>query len=132
MIRQFICINVSLSNNIGYFDEFGKRDIMQNFSFWDTFSHYLFWIDKLVYYFLFSPFTYSMVKRETNAVVGTLEVEDYFENGITYCRIDTQGVVARYKQRNWIILRIIFFLDISEQQSHPNLQLIQVKFITIL
>ena len=73
-----------------------------------------------------------MVKRETNAVVGTLEVEDYFENGITYCRIDTQGVVARYKQRNWIILRIIFFLDISEQQSHPNLQLIQVKFITFI
>ena len=33
MIRQFICINVSLSNNIEYFDEFGKRDIMQNFSF---------------------------------------------------------------------------------------------------
>ena len=47
--------------------------------------------------FVFSPFTYSMVKRETNAVVGTLEVEDYFENGITYCRIDTQGVVARYR-----------------------------------
>ena len=50
---------------------------------------------KIVNFNTFSPFTFAMVRREEGAVVGTLEVEDQFEDGITYCRIDTENVVSR-------------------------------------
>ena len=46
-------------------------------------------------FLIFSPFTYSMIERETNAIVGTFDVEDYFESGITYCRIDEENIASR-------------------------------------
>ena len=74
-----------------------------------------------------SPFTFAMVRREAGAVVGTLEVEDRFQDGITYCRIDSENVVSRWiaavsegeKNNN------SFVSDISEHLS-PR-KLIQVQ-----
>ena len=47
------------------------------------------------YFLFFSPFTYSMIEREKNAIVGTFDVEDYFESGRTYCRIDEENIASR-------------------------------------
>lgn len=61
-----------------------------------------------------------MVRREEGAVVGTLEVEDNFEDGLTYCRIDTENVVSRWFNIWKLILAetVTFVSDILEHLSH--------------